>query len=352
MTNVYKLPSTEQRFDEASLWIAKLDGGLSPEDRQALIEWMRTDPENRALFLKMAELWDKMEDLSRLSDLFPKPDQSHASMSRRFVAIAAAVLIGVLTVVLNGIDRQQVSDPNISLELAQSNYEQIFETGIGEHSEFTLPDNSQLILNTNSLIEVSFTKQHRRLVLQRGEVHVKVAHDTSRLLSVYAADSIVQAIGTAFNLQLIGDNEIELIVTEGKVLVEMQDSPRLQTSTGMPPVLSDSAILVSEGQEMRVGGPNEEVKLVVTPSEIEVRLSWRQGKLVFQGETLEEAIKEIGRYTAVEFFFLSNDIKNVRVAGRFKAGDVDGLLMTLSKNFNISNQQIGERKILLSLRDS
>jgi transmembrane sensor len=351
MTNVYKLPSTEQRFDEASLWIAKLDGDLSTEDRQALVEWMRADPENQTMFLKMVELWDKMEDLSRLSDLFPRPDQSHAPLSRKFIAIAASVLIGVLVVVLNGIGRQQVNDPNVSLELAQSNYEQIFETGIGERSKFTLPDNSQLILNTDSLIEVSFSERHRRLVLQRGEVHVKVAHDTSRPLSVFAADSIVQAVGTAFNLQIIGDNEIELVVTEGKVLVDVQDSSRLQTSTSIPPVLSDSAILVSEGQEMRVGEPDEEVKLV-TPSEIEVRLSWRQGNLVFQGETLEEAIKEIGRYTTVEFFFLSNDIKNLRVAGRFKAGDVDGLLLTLSENFNISNQQIGERKILLSFRNS
>ncbi len=77
-------------------------------------------------------------------------------------------------------------------------------------------------------------------------------------------------------------------------------------------------------------------------------MSWRQGNLIFRGESLEDAVAEIGRYTTVEFVILDDDLRKVRIAGLFKAGDVDGLLATLRENFNISYQHTGDGKIVLT----
>ena len=85
----------------------------------------------------------------------------------------------------------------------------------------------------------------------------------------------------------------------------------------------------------------------VTAEDIEVKLSWRRGNLVFTGESLEDAVKEVGRYTSVEFVFIDEHLKKVRVGGVFKAGDVEGLLATLRENFNIVSQRIDGETILL-----
>ena len=84
------------------------------------------------------------------------------------------------------------------------------------------------------------------------------------------------------------------------------------------------------------------------PKRSRLKLSWRHGDLVFRGESLEDAVAEIGRYTTVEFVILDDDLKKVRIAGMFKAGDVDGLLATLRENFDVSYERTGDGKVLLT----
>ena len=202
------------------------------------------------------------------------------------------------------------------------------------------------MLNTNSLIEVNYTDKYRLLTLTRGEMHVQVAQDKGRPFSVVVGDNIVQAVGTAFSLEITSDQQIELIVTEGKVLVGVHQSHGGTTEV-MPAVLAPFSVTVAAGEQLTLGLPDEEIT-EVSPEEIEVKLSWRRGNLIFQGDSLEEAVAEIGRYTTVEFVILDDDLRKVRIAGLFKAGDVDGLLATLRENFNISYQRTGDGKIVLT----
>ena len=58
-------------------------------------------------------------------------------------------------------------------------------------------------------------------------------------------------------------------------------------------------------------------------------------------------MKEVSRYTSIAFVFLDDDLKKVRIAGLFKAGDVDGLLAVLRQNFDIAYERVGEEKVLL-----
>jgi transmembrane sensor len=69
---------------------------------------------------------------------------------------------------------------------------------------------------------------------------------------------------------------------------------------------------------------------------------------VFQGESLEDAVAEIERYTTVEFVILDDELKKVRIAGLFKAGDVDGLLATLKENFDVAYERTEDGRILLT----
>ncbi len=344
MNNIYEFPRQDERYDEASQWIAKLDKTLSAADHKALQEWLAADQENQAVLLEMAKLWDKMAVMSRLSDLIPGPASHSARLPRFALAAAASVVIAVLAGVWALSALNAGDAPELRYATVATLSDIAYETAIGEQSTVTLPDGGQVVLNTNSRIEVNYTDQYRLLRLERGEIHVEVTHDKTRPFRIVAGDKIVQAVGTAFSLEITNDQQIELVVTEGKVLVGVHQGP---PGGAMHAVVPAESVMVVAGEELILGSPAEDI-IQVSPEEIEVKLSWRKGNLIFRGESLEEAVTEIGRYTTIEFVILNENLKRVRIAGRFRAGDVEGLLATLRENFDIVHQRTADGKILLT----
>ena len=344
MSNIYELPSNERQYDDASLWIERLDEGLTDEETAELQAWMATNPDNQAVLFKMARLWDKMDTLSRLSTLFP--EELGVVRRRRWprVAAAAVVLLG-LAVAWLGFSE----DPAglVDEMLVQARGESTHETAIGEHATVALTDGTELVLNTNSRVRVRYGARYRLLVLEAGEVHVQVAEDPERPLSVIAGGNIVQAVGTAFNVEITDDQRIELVVTDGKVRVGVQAVVANNDRVARPAVLPDTAPLVEAGQEVMLGQAAPEV-VSVTEDEIEVKLSWRNGNLIFRGESLEETVAEVERYTAVEFVIVDEELKRIRVSGLFRAGDVDGMLAVLRENFDIAAERVDDQRVLLT----
>ena len=317
--------------------------------KEDLANWMREDKKRESILLSMANLWDKMDSLTRLTELFPKPVEQRARPSRYVFAMSAIAATIVMASVLVLFDVNPTSILRDDTSAVAVSSMSVFETAVGEQSSASLPDGTKVFLNTNTLLQVNITKEYRLLVLERGEVNIQVAPDKDRPLRVIAAGNVIEAVGTVFNLEISGDQMIELVVTEGKVSVGLYNDTGASdrdVSVGAPAV-QISSVTVSAGEQLMLGIPDSEVK-VIEPEEIEVRLSWKDGNLIFRGESLEEAVEEISRYTSVEFTFLDESLKTVRIAGLFKAGDVDGLLSTLKENFDISYQWVSEGKILLS----
>ncbi len=349
MSNVYELPSNEAAYDQASEWIAKLDRGLSDNEEKALVSWLESNDTHRDVLFEMASVWDSMDSLSRLSSLFSPPTKSATPKGfhqRLYFAAAASVLVVMMVGVLGVMSYGSSHAPAwLAAFQINKNIDGVYDTGVGEHSRVNLPDGSELVLNTNSRIQVKYTDDARLFFLERGEVHIDVAHDKSRPLSVIAGDKVVQAVGTAFNVQIFNDREVELIVTDGKVLVAERDVDALFEEIEQAP-LPASSLAVSEGEKIVLGSEEEQVDKI-QDVDIEANLSWRQGNLVFRGETLEEALAEITRYTDVEFEIRDDAVRSVRIAGLFKAGDIKGLLATLRQNFHIDHQKLDNNKVTL-----
>ena len=344
MSNIYELPSNERQYDEASLWIERLDEGLTHDETAELQAWMAANPDNQAVLFKMARLWDKMDTLSRLSTLFP--EELGVVRRRRWPRVAAAAVV-LLAVAATWLGFAEDPAGLVDEMLVQTRGESTYETAIGEHATVALTDGTELVLNTNSRIRVRYGARYRLLVLEAGEVHVQVAEDPERPLSVIAGSNIVQAVGTAFNVEITDDQRIELVVTEGKVRVGVQAAVANNDRVPRPAVLPDTAPLVEAGQEVMLGQAAPEVT-AVTEDEIEVKLSWRNGNLIFRGESLEETVAEVERYTAVEFVIVDEELKQIRVSGLFRAGDVDGMLAVLRENFDIAAERVDDHRVLLT----
>lgn len=355
MNKIRELPNQDKIHTEASEWLARLDRGLSADERVALGQWLLESKENSETLFNMAELWDKMDSLSKLSDLFPDVSGQRHIAWRYSLAVATSILVaGVLIfwVLPEYPERLMTTSPQVVVEHPLSSpgdFDDIYETSIGEHSSVNLPDSTEVILNTNSLIQVNYTDKERYIFLSRGEAHFNVAEDNSRPLTVHAGNRFIRAVGTAFNVEIGKHNIVEIIVTEGKVaIIEQEASDNKGIPINIIRIAQDSPV-VSEGEAAVLDSTNAKIRKI-TPEQVVADLSWREGNLIFQGETLEEAIHEISRYTSVEFEILDDRIRAVRVAGLFKAGDINGLLLTLRENFQIPSRRVGTERVLLGVR--
>ena len=349
MSNVRDFPDQNRREKEAGLWISRIDRGLSSAETEELGRWLADSEANYRALVEVAELWDEMDMISMLSEICPMSDEQKKSARPYVWPVAASIILAVMAAVMwNLVDYKE---PRISTDIAVSLFQSVYTTKVGEQSSFNLPDGTQIMLNTGSSVSVIFTDSNRLMILKRGEIHVHVAHEPSRPLSVVVGNRVLQAVGTEFNLEITSDQSIELIVTDGLVLIGVMDVPIDELPSDEAVILAPTSTLVAAGQEVTIEHVENDLEQIEAKEsdtkEIAVKLSWREGNLIFRGETLEEAIFEIGRYTAVEFVFLDEKSKKERVAGLFKAGDVEGLLAVLRKNFSISYEWVEDNKVVL-----
>lgn len=342
MSKVIEFTSREQVYDQASLWIARLDRQLTATEEQSLRRWLAENELHKSVFLEMAELWDKMDSLSRLADLFQAPaPKKQPYRIHAYIAVAASVAMTAIALVLHV---SGLGNPYFSKDSRLTLVEAVYETAVGQHNKVDLPDGSHLRVNTNSLVRVEYTEDSRLFYLERGELNIEVAKDPARPLNVIAKGERVQAVGTAFNVRINDEHEVELLVTHGKVLVAKENG-----QGNVEKVLqkaSPDIIAVSSGEKIILGGKPAQVAKVQA-DDIAAELSWREGNLVFRGETLEQALNEISRYTDVDFEIDNDVIRQQRIAGLFKAGDVDGLLVALKHSFHIGSERLDGNRIRL-----
>ena len=237
-----------------------------------------------------------------------------------------------------------------------------FETDIGQQASYQLSDGTHITLNTNSELKVDYSQDRRRIYLLRGEAHFDVAKNPQRPFMVYAGEGMVWAVGTAFNVRylnagnlpdsLIGTlvgtlvgTSIDVTVTEGTVKIFADIEPDKNTSLDV----NDAQNSPTDHEQLVHAGKSVQYSKVInatqtTPAQVlEQKLAWQHGALIFKGETLEQAIKEIARYTDKQLIITDPSIKNIRVGGHYKTDNINSLLASLSETLEIKLEQKGSQ---------
>lgn len=350
--NIVQLTDSNKMKEQGALWLARLDRGLSAEEEVLLKAWLAQSQENRTYFVALAKKWDQLSILSGLAEVIPYERKSVTIPFLRYAKAASFALVFLLgSFLFVGLDT--FSDNN-TLLTTKADFSHRYQTSIGEKSVIRLPDSSVLTLNTDSLVTVHFTAMTRKLILEKGEAHIKVAHNKKRKLIFSAGDKSFIAIGTAFNLQYDTALAVELIVTEGKVAIadtELNDfTEKVETLFTNP--INKEILLVNAGERVVIMPKDSTQNKTITKENITKKinktLAWHKGKLIFKGETLEEVIKEMSRYSNIDIEVKGTHLKNTRIGGRFKTGDIEGLLDVLNEQFNIKANKIGRSRIQLT----
>lgn len=354
MDKVIRFPGRHRCVEEASVWIVRIDAGLSADDARELDEWLAASPDNAFALLEMGRLWDELEAVEELRMLLPaKQIQQAGHRWSKAIPIALAICGLAFAGWWPRVDWSPSDEP-----ARVSHERRIYQTDIGSRATERLPDGTTVELNTNTRMEVRYTASDRVIALDRGEATFKVAHDPSRPFYVFAGGRVVQALGTVFNVQLGPNNEVEVAVTEGRVQLLRRDTPIAvpasvqETESRAAEVLPESVIRAAEPEsviragEMLVVDDSASTIKELLPEDIDITLAWQRGMLIFRGEPLAVVLEEVSRYTPVTFEVSDPQLSSINVGGYFPAGDVDRLIMDLQETFHVRVDRRGDHIVL------
>lgn len=329
-------------------WLALLERGLRGNEGEQLREWLKNKA-NRAQILEAARLWHGPEIVAVLSGLIPQAELVVRKREdrRRFNRILGWSTLAVTVVVGVGAVTGFVKMPfDVDRLHRQSG---IYATSIGERRDITLADNTVVTLNTGSKMSVDYSTGSREVYLVRGEASFQVMSDPSRPFIVSAGMRRFQATGTRFNVRVITPQLTELTVTDGTVKV--MDAPPRNPET---PAQRRATLLYGEttvqALEAAQVEPGFQSVSQLDEDEVQARLAWQRGLIVFDNEALQDALTEIDRYTTTKFVLADEKVRQVRIAGSFRTGDVEGLLSSLKSKFRVDWKRDAQGRIVLSSR--
>lgn len=324
---------------EAAEWFFRREQGLTASDEDDFGVWLKSDPRHAILYSKLDWTWARLADAPR--EKFPDSQRRFRAAVWVFaLAAAAAVALGFFV----RTRPVQVAAP-------------ITAAGI---QTMNLPDGSVITFDCQAKVAVDFTPARRAVTLSAGEASFAVAKEADRPFVVFAAGVRVRAVGTTFHVRL-GDREVAVLVTEGRVRVDDRDGRSLlKENTGTASTTrpaSAASVPGSVGPDLLSAGQRVVIPLAervpapaavaeAPPDEFARVTAWQARSLYFGNDTLADVISQFNRYNAHQLVIADPALASMRFGGKFPADDYRSLVQLLETNFGVKAEQAGDRTIL------
>jgi len=330
MSTLKVLPMTEPSsippdiMDALIAWSVKLNSGTaSVADQQRFQAWRELDPMHESAWQTLHAMEQDfiaipVHSKQLVANTIALADaQTRSTKQRRpklkALAISAVTLVGSALLI------QQVSPWQTPLH-----YSKHMVTPMGQRAEFTLADGTQLVLNTNSSVDVRYSLFKREIVLNHGEIYLITGHDTDawfgrRRFWVDTAQVKFEAIGTRFSVYQHA-NTSQLHVAEGIVAIHVAQQPEVRA-------------YASDTYRMQ-GAAAAPVKTVTQHSD---PMAWVEGVVIAKQMRLENLMSELARYQPLPLSY-EDDTGDLAVSGVFQLNRDDPAehaLQTLSHTLPI-----------------
>lgn len=330
-------PSDPTRFwDEAALHLARRDRGATAGEEAEFARWLAGDGPRHEAVDHLSRVWSALDALRDPAADAAEADEGETKTAaatplpffRPWMAVAAgiALMLGTAGALL----LRPASPEHIA-------------TAVGAVSTSVLADGTHARLNTDSEIAVEFARDERRVRLLRGEACFEVTPDAARPFTVEANGARVRVVGTVFNLRR-RDDRVELVVAEGRVAVDTDGAAdALRTM-----VVAGQRAELAPGLPENAGG----VRIDKLDTESLGRaLAWREGRLVFAGTPLTEALDEFSRHHPVRLELADEELGRMRLGGAFEAADLEGFLQLLETGFGVRVERVAADRVRLGRAD-
>lgn len=340
--NSYPVDETDPVAQAAAEWALRHDRGLTAVEQDEFSHWLAANPRHRAAWAEHRWGWDELDRLAGLqTSIHAVPDPDLLAPHRRLKQLRRLVpLLAAAAAIAAGIFLAEKPPQPATIPAPPAPVQSL---ALIEKRE--LSDGSVIELNRGAVVTQNYTAGERRVRLERGEAHFKVAHDTTRPFFVEAGGVAVRAVGTAFNVRL-DPAAVEVLVTEGKVGVQRFDrqaairneSPAISLTAGEGTVVS-----------LAPSAPTPQVT-VVPPAEIEARLAWQPRLLDFTDAPLSEIVAEFNRHNPVRLTLIGPDLGRLRLSVMFRSDNVEGFVRLMESDFNMKSRWNSNHEIVLSRR--
>lgn len=298
----------------AAEWWAKLRDPDADEDVvEQWLAWTSEDEQHLQAFEQvsaMAERLGTLDQLSRhaLAREFARP----APVRQRWLplaaaaSMAAAMLCGALYV---GWTRH-----------ASGVGTQVYQSGIAQNRDFTLPDGTKVALGAASSLRVTYDRGERDVEVRGGEAYFEVVHDSRRPFVVKAGNVTVRDIGTAFDVRRTGER-VTVAVTQGRVAIADQGAH----------ANPQDSLEARAGQRVSYD-PNASSMTVdiITPAQA---TAWRNNRLEFIDEPLGVVIANLNRYAGTPVHVADTDLNALNYTGTIRTDAIDSWVAALPEVF-------------------
>jgi len=277
-----------------------LSGELSNDEMNDLRDYIQSSYKDPDLDSLMREHWLGLEDkdmaaddiqyqilknqiifrinqmqTSSLKGLQILPFNWKNSLIRAAAVLFIPLLLGSLFVFYR-MDRQ------INQMTASTAVQQVISSP-GSRVHFTLPDQTEVWLNSGSVLEFPLALNHQELrkVKLSGEGYFKVAHDEKHPFLVEIQGLNIQALGTSFDVSSYNDDrQISSTLEEGSIaLINLR---------------GDEVARLFPGQKVVVDKTTNE--LVIKNVDTALSTSWKDGKLIFRNASISDVTRQLERW--------------------------------------------------------
>lgn len=314
-----------------------LSGECTPEEAQAIDQWVTADPSHGRLLASMRRIWleaatplpaiDEAAGWRALQEKFrvvalTQPRHGWPVTSRwRWIGIAAAFTgVGVgLT----------IGWRHIASARLDALPPRIYETARGERSEVTLVDGTRVWLNVDSKLVVPgrYGNGARDLGLI-GEAYFVVQHDPRHPFRVHAGTGVLEDVGTEFAVRAYGsDTTTVAVVASGRISIA-------PTNASAP-----SATALGAAQ-MGTLDPSGAVQ-VVDHVDLEPWVGWMSGRLAFSDRPLREVARELERWYDITVSVDDTTLLSVPVTATFTTQSADQALEILAGTLGVQSVRNG-----------
>lgn len=202
-----------------------------------------------------------------------------------------------------------------------------FSTEVGEHRCEHFPEDSEVCLNTDSVIHYSFDDSSRSIELVSGEASFTVKKDT-RPFNVVSCGILVHDLSTSFSVYKRQSSTLVTVI-EGTVAI----TPKQHDWQSAPQYHELQQVEFDEATGTILEHPE------LTAKELASLLAWQKGRIDLTGRTLDEALAEFSRYHSNVRFRYPPAIGSLAVGGYIKSDNVDALLDVLAADFEIHSTE-------------
>lgn len=317
--------------------LLEIMNGERSESDQEFCDWLAESDEHPDLFRQYKRIWEAAEIVGESPNFdrhkgWQELIQKQKDKKQRRLQITnwmrVAASVAATAIILFGFQYFFMQNDEAGQPFT-------IETAYGDQSDITLPDGSQVRLNSGTKLAYSFDRKSKmRRVMLSGEAYFKVAPQKKGFVVATREGVEIEVVGTQFNVVAYPeDSFIKTTLVEGKVNISTLQGDEIHMFPGQ------IACYLKKGKKLRLvkGNPTH-------------NYGWLQNKIYLDNSTLAQTARQLERKYNVAITIQPETLgEDIAYTGVLKEETINDLMEALCDLSEIKYQMKG-REITIMKR--